>query len=246
MKRDLAAILFLFTAAGCAAPVANPARPVTFDCAAVQLAPVTDPAQRFDFATHGFSVLPPRGEHWCIFRRDARGVQFTTHPLFGKKLERRPSQNEVRHTVAMIATVVEIEGAVPDRADTLRAFVEQWLASGGPTREAGGKLVLSVASSRGRRIEAKVVADDSLNAACARYDAVMEERDNPRYPGTMFVVVFRSNYLCRHPVAPDPTFIWVGYSERYVQASETPPLVADARRDEIELFARSLLFAASR
>jgi hypothetical protein len=80
---------------------------------------------------------------------------------------------------------------------------------------------------RMRIVESTSTRDTSLGAECVRFDSILEEHDNPRARGAVFVVVNRDSYLCRHPHAPSPTLVLFGASERYIRGTVSPPLLLD-------------------
>jgi hypothetical protein len=172
-----------------------------------------NPTQRVEL--DGVSVLPPVGQTWYVGPHDGR------HVIFG----RRPPQPP--HTVAAGALVdkIEIGGAVlgPVRnAQDLKEVTERRLQSGG----------------RFTTIEASVRPDTSNGAECVRVDAVQEERDNPRLPGVVLVLV--SHALdCLHPQSPGYV-VSVSYSERYPKGQQA--WSAEILQAEGEPFIHSALF----
>ncbi len=91
-------------------------------------------------------------------------------------------------------------------------------------------------------VESTFRPDSSLGAECVRFDAVVEERNNPNGRGLVLVGVLRDNLFCRHPRARTPTFVLISASERYVQGTVTGPLLIDALRSEWEPSVRSVQF----
>jgi len=78
--------------------------------------------------------------------------------------------------------------------------------------------------------------------ASERFDAVVEERNNPDARGLVLVGVLRDSLFCRHPNARTPTLVLISASERYVQGTVTGPLLIDALRSEWEPSVRSVQF----
>jgi hypothetical protein len=108
-----------------------------------------------------------------------------------------------------------------------------------------GKRILSRSSNdaeRFRLVASNVVMDETIGSTCIRFDATVEERDNPRWPGEVLVSVERGNLLCRSPRTKDSSFVWIGASERYRQSRPPHPLLTETRAQEIEAFTRSLSF----
>jgi hypothetical protein len=159
---------------------------------------------------------------------------FNTHPLFGKVIETRPSQAELRHTVALATIADEVpKDARVETASEMFAFVERRILGAQP-------------GSRFKVVESKFMPDSSLGAECIRFDAVVEERDNPGAPGVVLIGVMRDNFLCRHPDSRPPTLVLIMVSERYPQGTVTRPLLIDTLRSEWEPSVRSLQFMPRR
>lgn len=181
------------------------------------LVAVKDPTQRVEIG--GVSVLPPTGQTWYIGRPGSRQV------VFG----RRPP--EPPHSVVATALVdkIEIGGAVlgPIRnAQDLQEVTERRLQSGG----------------RFVTIESSVRQDTAIGPECVRVDSVQEERNNPRFPGAVMVLVSHA-VDCLHPRSPGYV-VSVSYSERYVKGQQ--PFAADVLRAEGEAFIRSAVFTPVR
>ena len=77
-------------------------------------------------------------------------------------------------------------------------------------------------------IESNVRLDTTMGAGCVRVDAVQEERDNPRFPGAVMVLVAHT-VDCLHPRSPGYV-VSVSYSERYVRGQQ--PFAPDILRAE--------------
>jgi hypothetical protein len=192
-------------AVGCA--TAGPRMPMKVDCQSLQMRSVSNPPQRMEFPSLGYSILPPQGDAWCL--PSAPGVRstiFNTHPLMGKALETRPTDAEIRHTFGPGIVAAEApKGAKLDTPADMFAFVVRELLGVAP-------------GSRFTLVESRFVPDSSLGAECIRYDAIVEERDHPGARGIVLTGVLRDNFFCRHPDARTPTLIWISASERYDQA----------------------------
>jgi hypothetical protein len=212
--------------AGCA-PTRLPA-PVAITCQALHLASVVDPESRVEFPAWGYSVLPPRGANWCVGGRTPRGTIFNTHPLLGKLIDEKPAPNDILHTFGLMTTADDVpKDARFATPEEMFAFVDQRFLRPEP---------------RFTVVESSFRPDASLGAECIRFDAVIEERNNPDARGAVFVGVLRDNVLCRHPRAPTPTLVLISASERYVQGAVAGPLLIDALRGEWEPSVRSLRF----
>ena len=84
--------------------------------------------------------------------------------------------------------------------------------------------------------------DTTTGAECVRVDAVQEERDNPRAPGVVLVLVTHS-LDCLHPRSPGDV-VSVSDSERYPKGQHA--FSAETLRAEGEPFIRSATFTPVR
>lgn len=225
MRDRFVGLLMLgFLTAGCA----STRPPVTVDCQSLRMVP--SPTQRVEFRSWGYSLVPPQGEGWCIQSSGARGTVFYNHPLMGKVLETRPSDAELRHTFAFSAAADEVPpGAKVDTPTDMFTVVQQ-------------RILGVVPGSRFTLVESKFVPDSSLGADCIRFDATVEERDNPGARGVVLVGVMRDNFLCRHPSARTPTIVLISASERFAQGTVSGPLLIDTLRSQWEPAVRSVQF----
>ena len=181
------------------------------------LVAVKDPTPRVEI--DGVSVLPPAGQTWYVGPRGPRHVVFM----------RRPPDSP--HTVGAVALVdtIEMGGPVlgPIRTtQDLNAVTERRLQSGG----------------RFTTIDARVRPDTTLGAECVRVDAVQEERDNPRAPGVVRVLVTHS-LDGLHPRSPGDV-VSVSDSERDPKGQHAVP--RETLRAEGEPFIRSATFTPVR
>lgn len=230
--------LCIMFAVGCAA---RSFTPVTLDCPALRMAPVTNLDQRLEFQAEGFSILPPQGQDWCIQRLDSHGVVFNKHPLSGKLLEKQPQLVDVFHTFAAFAVARDVKQTKIESSADLKAFVDQLLREGDVGRFVEGEEGSAV--RRFRLVESNSVLDNSFGSDCVRFDAVVEERDNPRLAGSVLILNVPNNLICRHPHSPGVSLIWISFNERYVQGEQ--PLAATVKH-EFEPFVRSLQFMPPR
>ena len=207
---------------GCAS---TPFTPRTVNCG--RLTPVPNPSGRIELPTLGVSIVPPQANRWCMSPMAADVFSFGTHPLMGKYLEAAPTAAEAAHTLGiLVMSAPPPKDAKLDTPEELLAVAQHML---------GG-------SGRFRTVESRVVQDASLGADCITFDAILEERDNPRAPGLVLQVISRQNHLCRHPYARSPTLVLWGASERYVQGTVSPPSLVDALKAEWEPSVRSVQF----
>lgn len=239
MTRSLALVIVLI-ATGCTSrtPVTFP---VVFDCKHLKMTRVTNPDLRVH--SYGFSILPPKGEHWCGPTTETRTVLFSKSALLGRVLTERPQMAERRHMFVAMASAVEVEGETIKGAAELQQFVERWLRGGGIERCAvGDKCVLSnVQSDRFKHVESKVVLDKSLGPDCVRFDATTEERGNPTWRQAVVITKMSDNILCLHPHSSQ-ILIWVRFFEKYAVEAGPKPLLARTVKKEALPFLRSVIF----
>jgi hypothetical protein len=212
----------------------------------MKLAALPQSEERLRF--EGFSVMPPQEGHWCVEHLDKKtGVVLLTSPVLGRVFTERPSPDESSHSFALQAVAVEIEGTSVDTTPQLRDFVAQWLRAGGPSRIAGGKMILSAQArlqpGRFDQVTADFAEDSSLGAQCVRFDVTTQEFNNPYVQGDTLRLVENSNLLCRSPRSKTPVFIWIGASERYSWTHEPSWKYFDTAQSEVESFTHSLEFS---
>ncbi len=148
--------------------------------------------------------------------------------MLGRLVEQRPSPTDILHTFGLLTIADEVpRDAKVDTPAELFAFIEQRFIRPEP---------------RFTVVQSSFHADASPGAECVRFDAVVEERNNPGARGAVLVGVLRDNLVCRHPSARTPTLVLVSASERYVQGTVTGPLLVDTLRPEWEPSVRSLRF----
>jgi hypothetical protein len=170
---------------------------------------------------NGVSVLPPAGQTWYA------GPRSRQHALF---LRRPP---EAPHVVAALAVVdkIVVGGLVqaPIRnAQDLKALTERRFQTA-----AGGRFTT---------IQSSVRVDLSLGAQCVRVDSAQEERDNPRVPGVVLILLIHT-VDCLHPQTPGYV-VSISYSERYPKGQR--PFAAETLQAEGEPFIRSATFTPIR
>lgn len=179
-----------------------------------QLIPVTDPTQRLEF--EGFSILPPKGENWFMAPPALRQQQGPDVIVSFLKLATPPSKT---HTVAATVRGGRVPFSAGSRAELLQKFAQ---ASFEQTK-------------RNRPVSVNISPDRILSPDCVRYDATVEDRGVPGYPGSIYILD-QHGFICLHPGLPDAA-INIQYSQRRLQ--EEPPL---ALKTEGEPFVKSFLF----
>jgi hypothetical protein len=170
---------------------------------------------------NGVSVMPPAGQTWYAGPRSKQHVLFL----------RRPP--EAPHVVAAMAVVdkIVVGGLVqaPIRnAQDLKALTERRFQAA-----AGGRFTT---------LQSSIRVDLSLGAQCVRADSAQEERDNPRVPGVVLILLIHT-LDCLHPQTPGYV-VSISYSERYPKGQR--PFAPETLQAEGEPFIRSAMFTPVR
>jgi len=220
------------------------AQPITPTCDTLKSLPVTDLEQRIEIEAPGFSVLPPRGEHWCYRLMASQGVSFFKLPKFEKVFD-GPPELEIAALHLLGAMAMSLKGfgdfgtklQTPDELKTVvNVLINTHLFP---------QILEGVVSAehRFRVMQSNVSINSALGATCVGFDALIEERGNAQAPTLVLFVNLPGNVVCRHPTASDRDLIWVGFGERYVEGDRP---TADTMKGEYEPFVQSLRFMPPR
>jgi hypothetical protein len=223
LSRPLVLITLAVVTSGCA----TARYPLRVNCQSMGMTPVSDPSRRIEFVGSGFSVLPPAGEDWCVQDTSASRVRLGVSRLSGRTLQQQPPRSEVLNSLLVQASAMDLRGERVDSVADVQRRAERLI------RE----------TPRHTLSEIRATPDTVLGAECVRIDTVVEERDNPRAPGSVLIIVGRG-LTCRHPQSG--VWIEVGYSERYVKGLQLLPSLTELRRKELDAFAESLRFMPPR
>src|SRR5262245_7232329 len=180
------------------------------------LTPVDGSLQRMQL--EGFSISPPRGEHWFTTPATASDAVWRTVAGFVKRPPQQPAGTAVWATAA-VANLQDTPFQGPDQ------LIEQLVRS----REAELK------SPRFRLVDFKTAAGPSNG--CRRYDAAAEARGVSEFPGQVFMLTVHHT-ICLHPNVPTMA-VNMAYAERRPQAQPPAALAAEG-----EPFLRSLQFSS--
>ena len=192
-------------------------------CVAILLSGCAPPIQPVSDSTtpvvaKGFSVLPPKGDYWFQM-----GGSDTYRVMFGKTT---PDEIKQKKSVILTAEILHATKKHDIRTpEGLKAEVDTYSTAKVPRHT-----LMSYKSSH--------YHDERLGTDCVRSEVVNEERDNPNYPGIVFLIT-GSIVTCRHPLSPD-TVVVVGYSDR--RPVDAASMLNDAVRNEIEWSVKSLEF----
>jgi hypothetical protein len=234
IKRSRSLILAIgMLLAACAAP-----GPMTLTCSEAGLT-----AAELEKTVHlaDFSVDAPEGKRWCLAYKTPTSVTFYTHPLMGQFIEKpERSMFPSTNTFFLRAEIVRHNAADLNGAAALHQFIEEWLKRGGGVNRSGTEVTLvSTNDPRFTLISSEMDPEPSLDADCVGYRALVEERDNPKYPG---VVLNTRDHamICLITKSPDYVVIMV-WSERYEPGNQADPEYFDRiENEDVERFFKSL------
>lgn len=172
--------------------------------------PVTDP--HTPVAGMGFEVLPPQGSDWYLTHRTDKGV------MYGKTLEKRPSNRTLMATVHDIAA----PSPLPVSRDEFARYVHDRMVRG----ETQGRFTL---------IKASASPGGAPGTFCADFANVIEERDNPNFPAIV-LETFNKGFEC---IDRSSGFVVRGmFSERRPKGS--PPVIDNVLQAELDAFLASV------
>ncbi len=205
-----AIIVVLFLGAITAACVSQPV-----------IRPVTDTSTRLPY--YGFSVLPPKGGYWYLGEDGEYGVNFAMGDP-----EKYKDRNDLSHTLILQVSNLEYadENGVWDvgTPEALKQATEKFLQA-----QSRGRFRLS-------RFELEPYRAQGTD--CVRFNALYEEHDNPRAPGSV-LIIDDQGFMCRHPDS-DQRIVRATRSERYRQG-ETP-FLDETLRLNVDQFLESIKF----
>ncbi len=174
-------------------------------------APMGEPPPRVELRR--FSVLAPQGPEWVSLQSSPRSHSWC------KRLKDRAGRPASRlHTFCASATADDVK---LERPGDLETYVR-----------------VSMTGGRFRLVEMSIVENRSSEAHCVESDWTVEERDNPRGPGVVFLLVGRSIF-CEHP-SIQGLLVWAQYSERSPRSEQS--LLTDVERQEGETFLHTIQF----
>ena len=179
-----------------------------------QLIPVTDPTERLEF--EGFSILPPQGDNWFV----VPSAPIIFPDVLVQFFKKSTPQSGPRQPLATLSLGA---GPGPEGSTAERLY------------KLGVEYSNQPDTSRFRRISFNISPDRTLALDCMRFDWTAEARNNPRYPGSIFIMD-QHGFVCLHPDLPHHS-IEISYGQRRLQ--EELPLSLEA---EGEPFVKSLLY----
>jgi hypothetical protein len=195
--------------------------PRTLDCASFDQEGAA--GQRIMLAA--FSLTLPSAPNLCIQGRDETSVWLSTNALMGKKLMEPPSPQEMKHSLAMHASLKSTTGQPVRTAADLRAVAEGIAAA--PEGFSVHRSTLTPVKRGG--------------VDCISIASLQEDLENPLSPSGAFMLEVPEELVCLYPGQPD-VVVTIGYSERYPKGYEPPRLLAEALKPQLDAFMRSLAF----
>ena len=238
--------LYLTVAAFCGAAGFTP---VPFDCSMAQSSVVTNLDQRIEVSAPGFSVLPPRGENWCVKSMASQGLGFLKAPVSVAVFGQPSSPNEIFPVALQAFRFTGLAVSLPDfgfnteSPEQLKVAVDEMISTHIFSQFIGG---ISSAERRYQLLESHSLVDRSFGASCVRFDAKVEERGmHQAPPGLVMILNFANNLICAHPQTASSKrgLIWISFVETYREGEQS---AADMVRREVEPFLRSLQFMTPR
>ena len=192
---------------------------ITVTGCATQPRPVTDSTTRLQFV--GFSVLPPQGNNWYLTRESRYTVGF------GKvDLNKYQSATEITHSfLAVSYSDMVAVGVKIDTPERLLKFSEVLLREKNDT-------------GRFRPLKLELNPYRTQETDCVQYDQVVEERDNPRFAGSILTIT-ANGFLCRNTYSPD-WFVSAYYTERYIPEKKVDSGKSFER--ESQIFLKKIVF----
>lgn len=230
--------ILLFLATGCAT-----FKPQTMTCASLGSEQISNKDFRVGYKI--FSVLPPRGENWCLRSTgDPTTIVYGTSKFIGKYLEQAPPKEEMLHTFGVMANTVKVKDVDIMTSTEIKKFMERWFYDSGQSFTwVGGQRYAEFtpmeSSERFEPIQFKVEVDDTFGANCVRFESKQEEKNNPRVRNWIFTLN-NSGVACRHPDT-SRLLVMVTFSERHRKGSENYQL-ANKFKTEAERTIQSLQF----
>lgn len=199
------------------------------DCAEVGLQALPYPMEHMNFGS--FSVLPPQGPNWCIFKinRDTRvistiGAYMGKNPFGGRMLHQEPSQSEQLDTLAVNfgihdkgeALKMLSEGLGKDIKD-IKTIEELDRYYGEFVRKELSNIII-VKKIKSLHIEP---FHHRSNAICLLQEYDIESTGlSESHPNELFGYELH-HIICLHPTKP--LVFWIEYSERFL--AQYPPKI---------------------
>jgi hypothetical protein len=233
-RRVLVTILAVGVVTGCAtAP-----RPISMTCSALKGTPAS-PGKRIDL--QDFSVQAPEdADKWCLGPTSPGRLILGTHPLMGQYIE-KPEPRMAQDTLVLQAFELRHGATGFDSLAELQKFVEEWIERGFSTEGTGSSLAVS--SHGEERFTTKQFAvrpDANPLALCVRYEAVVEERNNPSVPNGVLTITDYGR-VCQHPKNTS-SIVLMSLSERFPVGGQISPELFSSLKVTADAFFASLQF----
>jgi hypothetical protein len=219
---------------------------IPLDCKGLQGSAVGK--QRIEAPVSGFSVLPPRGENWCVSQM-ASGFFFFKHPARVEIPAQPPSPDNLFQVILQTVRFMGMALALPEfgtahpSPEQLKAVVNELISNHFFAQVVGG---ISSGERRFQLVESRSVIDRSYGASCVRFDATVEEKGAYLAPPDAVVHLnFFNNLVCAHPQAASSksALVWISFVEVYRDGDQS---AAVSLSREVEPLLRSLEFGGPR
>lgn len=179
------------------------------------LVPITNPQERF--GSHGFAVLPPRGENWFVGKKDGGMIVFGKLPYLEKI-------RKLKETTELPATPQELIAKEPWVVHTVLAGVFTRNYSDLLERPGGQRI---------KAAQVKAAVDRFLGQDCIKYSYTAEDHGSPHAP--VFILT-GEGFFFLHPESSN-LVVRIDYSQRFLPGGQPLPIEA-----EVEPFLKSLVF----
>jgi hypothetical protein len=219
---------------------------IPLDCGGLKASRVG--RQRMEVPVSGFSILPPRGENWCVSSM-ASGFFFFKHPA-RVEIPAQPTTPDnlfqvILQTVRFMGMALALPefGTAHPSPEQLKAVVNELISNHFFAQVVGG---ISSGERRYQLVESRSVIDRSYGASCVRFDATVEEKGAYLAPPDAVVNLnFFNNLICAHPQATSSksALVWISFVEIYRDGDQS---AAVSLSGEVEPLLRSLEFSGPR
>lgn len=170
-----------------------------------------------------FSILPPKGGNWCIDKSTSVAIVYSTGSMMGKLINTVPKREDFSHTVFVFAVPLEFKETDVSTLGSIDKALEKWAQGKEKTqiKDDASWYVELTDSQRDKRfklVRFESHADSKFKNNCIRWESSQEERDNPKFPGSL-MKLNNAGLLCKHP-SSENKLIHLYFTERYLAERE--------------------------